>query len=122
MHQLIGGLSIRKYVDTLLLDLGSVDINGVIDTMSHIRYMVVHDDMVVCSSIHIYTMVYGGVQCVFGTFSLGRPPDRDFRYIIELVHLGTISGWTSLMERNIPRRIIFDWDITRVGTKSMILA
>jgi hypothetical protein len=53
------------------------------DTVAHIGYMVVHDDTMVCSGIQQYTMVYDGVQWVFGMFPLGRPPDRDFRHIIE---------------------------------------
>jgi hypothetical protein len=55
----------------------------VIDTVAHIEYMVVHDDTMICSSIQQHTMVYDGVQWVFGMFFLGRSPDNDFRHIIE---------------------------------------
>jgi hypothetical protein len=37
----------------------------------------------VCSGIQKYLAVYDSVQWVFGMISLGRPPDRDFRDIIE---------------------------------------
>jgi len=77
------GIKYRKVVDTSLWDPGSIDISGVINTGEHIGYMVVHDDMTMCSSIPQYTIVYNGVQCIFGTFPPGRLPDREFRQIIE---------------------------------------
>jgi hypothetical protein len=77
------GIEYRTDVDTSLWDPGSVDISGVIDTVAHIGYRVVHDDTMVCSGIQQYTTVYDGVQWVFGTFPPGRPPDKDFRHIIE---------------------------------------
>ena len=70
-------------MDTSLWDPGSIDISGVSDTMAHIGYRVVHDDTGVCIGIQHYTAMYGGIQWVFGTIPLKRPPDRDFRHIIE---------------------------------------
>jgi hypothetical protein len=77
------GTKYRVVVDTSLWDPGSVDISRVIDSEAHMGYMMVHDDTVVCSGIQQYTTVYNGVQWDFGTFPLGRPPDRDFRHITE---------------------------------------
>jgi hypothetical protein len=116
------GIEYRTYVDTSLWDPSSVDISGVIDTVAHIGYRVVHDDTRVCSGIQQYTTVYGGVQWVFGMIPLGRPPDRTSDISLSLVHPGSMSGWMSFMERNIPQRLIFDWDITRAGTKRRIPA
>jgi hypothetical protein len=56
------GTKYRMVVDTSLWDLGSVDISRVIDTESHMGYMVVHDDTMVCNGIQ---------QWDFGTFPLG---------------------------------------------------
>jgi hypothetical protein len=70
-------------VDTTLWDPGSVDISILIDTVAHMGYRMVHDDVVVCSGIQQYTTMNDGVQWDFGMFPSARPPDRDFRHIIE---------------------------------------
>jgi hypothetical protein len=51
-----------------------------------------YDDIVGCNDIQQYTMLYDGIQWDFGTFPLGRPPDKDFRHITEFCSL-KINEW-----------------------------
>jgi len=61
------------------------------------------------------TMVCSGV---LGCFPLGNLLTETLDISLSLVHQGSMSGWTSLMERYMPQRFIFEWDITRARTKS----
>jgi hypothetical protein len=114
------GIEYRIDVDTSLLDSCSVDISRVIDTMEHIGYKVVDDDMV-HSGMQQYTMVYDSVKWFLGYFRLGDLQTGTSDISLSLVHPRSMSGWTSFMKRNIPWSLIFEWDITRAGTKSRIL-
>jgi hypothetical protein len=69
-------------MDTLW-DIGSVDINRVLDTVALIGYRMVHDDTMVCNNIQGYTLAHGGVQWSFEAFPPWRPPDRDLEHTIE---------------------------------------
>jgi hypothetical protein len=68
---------------------------------------------VVYNSITLCTMVCNGF--------LGRFPRGDLQAVnsdisLSLVHLRSMSGWESFMERDIPWRLIFDCDIPKEGT------
>jgi hypothetical protein len=92
------GTEYRTDVDTSLWDPSSFYSRGVIDIVGHIGYRVVHDDIVVCSSIQQYTIVYGGVQWVFGMFPWGDLKTGTSNISLSFVHPGSMCGWTSLME------------------------
>jgi hypothetical protein len=55
------GTKYRVVVDTSLWDLGLVDISRVIDSEAHMKYMMVHDDTLVCSGIQQHTTLYNGM-------------------------------------------------------------
>jgi hypothetical protein len=82
------GIEYRTYVDTSLWDPCSIDASRVIHTMAHIQYRMVHDDTLVtssmvCSGIQQHTSMCDGMPWVFGIFPLGKPPDREFKHIID---------------------------------------
>jgi hypothetical protein len=114
------GIEYRTVVDTSLCDSGSVDISGVLDTMAYIEYrwyMMIQWCAVVYNSIHLCTVVCSGF---LGCFPWGDLQTGTSDISLSLVHPGSVSGWTSFMERYISQRLIFDSDITRVGIESRI--
>jgi hypothetical protein len=86
------GTKYRTNVDTSLWDSGPIDISRLNDRVAHIGYRKVHDDTMVCSGLQQYTMVYDGMQWVFGKLPPGRCPDRDFHHIIDFGSL-RIDEW-----------------------------
>jgi hypothetical protein len=78
------------------------------DTFVHIGHKVVQDDAVVYNGFlvcfHRGDLLTGASSIHWG-----------------LIYPGSMSGWMSFMDQYIPRRLIFDWDITRSETENRIL-